>query len=117
HQLQRYHCQKRRRWRAHPGDGSEATEAAEKDRSPERTEQHRLSLNRWEYRIHRDAKAQPETAVKSQIAVEADGNAAAQVERIAQPKQANAPSREGNHTEETCNDLQRAPAHPIRLGR
>src|SRR5262249_55446041 len=82
---------------------------------PERTKQYRLSLNRWEYRIHRDAKAQPETAVESQVAVEADGNAAAQVERIAQPKQANASSDEGNHTEDRCNDLQRPPAHPIRL--
>src|SRR5215510_6614433 len=105
HQFQRYHSQKRRRWRADPDDGSEATETAEKDRSPERTEQYRLSLNRWEYRIHRDAKAQPETAVESQVAVEADGNAAAQVKRIAQPKQANAPCREGNHTEDPCNDL------------
>src|SRR5262249_46764505 len=98
HEFQRYHSEKRRRWRAHPDNGSEATESAEKDRYPERTEQYRLSLDRWEYRIHRDAKPQPETAVESQVAVEADGNAAAQVKRIAQPKQADAASREGNHT-------------------
>src|SRR5262249_50495977 len=85
-----------------PGNRSEATESAEKDRSPERTEQYRLSLHRWEYRIHRDAKAQPETAVESQVAVESDGNAAVQVKRIAQTKQANEPGREGNHTEERC---------------
>src|SRR5262249_1757977 len=84
-QRQGDHCQKRPTRRAHPENGSEATESAEKDRSPERTEQYRLSLNRWEYRIHRDAKARPETAVESQVAVEADGKAAAQVKRIAQP--------------------------------